>query len=436
MKLKKFFIITLGCKVNQCESEALASCLQQIGMQRSEDIGEADAIVVNTCTVTQTAGSKSRQTIRRSIRNKKPGAIVAVVGCYVTVEKDQVDAIEGVDFILASQDKDLLPEELCNRFNLDASAIPTCFYDSAVSSDSEIGSRTRAYLKVEDGCEQFCSYCIVPYARGKVVSLPENKAVEQLEALIDAGYHEVVITGIHLGMYGRDMGAGHDLSSLVRAIAKSAGNRIRLGSIEVTDITDEFIEIFATHENICPHLHIPLQSGSDRILDLMNRGYSGRDFADAVARIRARRPETSFTTDVIVGFPDESDNDFYDTLRISREAGFSRMHVFRYSARKGTPAAEMKNQISAAVKEQRSQQLIEAAEDLALAYHKSLIGVTRMVLVETQSTQGVLAGYTEDYVRVEIPYIADESQKDCYINRIIRIKIVDVDTQKVTGVLL
>ena len=436
--MKKFFLITLGCKVNQCESEALAGCLTQLGMQLSDNIEEADVIVINTCTVTQTAGSKSRQTIRRCIRHKKQGALLAVVGCYVSVEKEQIEIIEGVDILLASQDKDLLPDEICRRFGIDPAGIPSCFYDSAISADVESNLRTRAYLKVEDGCEQFCTYCIVPYARGKVVSLPEEKAVEQLEELICAGYKEVVVTGIHLGMYGRDLGPEHNLSSLVRAIVQRAGNRIRvrLSSIEVTDITDEFIDLFAKHDNICPHLHIPLQSGSDRILDIMNRGYTSKEFIDIVAKIKAVRPETSFTTDIIVGFPNETDDDFMQTLQVTEKAAFSRAHVFRFSPRKGTPAADMEHQISGTVKEQRSQQLIARAEILAQQYHKSLIGETRHVLIETQSADGIAEGYSEDYVRVRITGMPKVIAGKSIINEIILVKIEDADTQEATGVVL
>jgi threonylcarbamoyladenosine tRNA methylthiotransferase MtaB len=371
---------TLGCKVNQYETEFVREGLLGIGYRDAADREPADLCIVNTCTVTAEGDSKSRQVIRRLAR-ENPASKIVVMGCYATRAPEEVAGLPNVTEVVT--DKRELPD-LLGRFGV--TDVPTGI--------SGFGRRHRAYVKVQDGCLLRCTFCIIPYVRPQLASRPLPHILDEVRRLVDRGYREVVLTGIHLGHYGVDWNRGAPrerwtrLSHLVRAIAALPGDfRVRLSSIEATEVTRELIDVMAEHpDKVCPHLHISMQSGSDGVLRRMHRRWGSRRFIDRCRLLQERLDRPAITTDVIVGFPGETDAEFAETVDVCREVGFSKIHSFPFSARRGTPAATMPDQVDPHVKQARVQELAIVEASLRDAYFASLRGMTLRVLVESEST--------------------------------------------------
>lgn len=369
--------VTLGCKVNQYETELVREGLLRAGYADATEDQAAQLCVVNTCTVTSEGDSKSRQAIRR-LHRENPEARIVVMGCYATRAPGEIAALPGVSEVVV--DKREIPD-LLGRFGV--IDVPTGI--------SRFGNRHRAYVKVQDGCLLRCSYCIIPYVRPEMSSRPPEHIEDEVRRLVDNGYREIVLTGIHLGHYGVDRNWKKSksewlrLSHLVERLARLPGDfRLRLSSIEATEVTRELIDVMAAHgDRVCPHLHVCLQSGSDAILRRMRRRWSSKHFLDRCRLVRERLDLPALTTDIIVGFPGETDEDFAATCRTSREAGFSKIHLFPFSARKGTPAAEMTDVVPAQVKAERGRELARLETELRGEYFRSLLGRPLSVLVES-----------------------------------------------------
>lgn len=396
MKLKTY---TLGCKVNQYETEWVRQGLNSAGYVDASEHEEADLCVVNTCTVTHEGDAKSRQVIRRLAR-ENPSARIVVTGCYATRAPEEVAALPQVAEVVT--DKRELPD-LLGRFGV--VDIPTGI--------STYAHRTRAYVKVQDGCLLRCSYCIIPHVRPNVASRPIGEIVSEVERLTANGFREVILTGIHLGHYGVESNWNKPkelwtrLSHLLEALAKLPGHfRVRLSSIEATEVTRELIDVMAAQgDRVCPHLHLCLQSGSDRILRAMRRRWSSKMFLSRCDLHRARLDNPAITTDVIVGFPGETEEDFQATLEVCRAAGFCKIHAFPFSARKGTPAATMPDQIAPEVKKSRCARIAEVEHELQQAYYRSLLGKRLTAIVEypSESNPTTLLANSCRFAPVEIP---------------------------------
>lgn len=426
---KTFSILTLGCKVNQYESEAMTELFEKRGY-RNVEVGEvADICIVNTCTVTNLADRKDRQFIRQSKRNN-PEAIVAVVGCYSQTSPDEVAEIEGVDIIIGTTERAQIVD-LCEEYEEKKKQINIVrtlkgdheFQRINVYKESDM---TRAYMKVQDGCNRFCTYCIIPYARGPIRSRDINDCVDEAKVLAEIGYKEIVLTGIHIGSYGQDLGEER-LIDLIEAMAEIEGiERIRLSSVEPNIITEEFMQrLVKCHGKVCEHFHLSLQSGSNNILKAMNRRYTREEYIEKTEIIRRYMPNAGLTTDIIVGFPGETEEDFKDSYSLAKEIGLSRIHVFKYSMRKGTPAAKMKNQINGKIKAKRSHILISLNDELMKNFAKENMNMTQEVLIEEKMHDGYYEGYTKNYIRCRIK--SDEDLK----NTIKSVKIVSTEGEVV-----
>lgn len=395
-------IATLGCKVNQYDSEAIAAQFRKAGFEVVPFEDVADVYVINTCTVTQMGDKKSRQFIRRA-HSRNPDALIVATGCYAQASPGEVAALPGVCVVSGTYDRGRIVQAVLERGSVAPEVLVRetrsfgAFEELPAEGWTE---RTRAYVKIEDGCENFCSYCKVPYVRGPVRSRDPQRIREEIELLASLGYREVVLTGIDLGAYGRDFGGSPDLAEVLEAAANVEGiARVRLSSIDPTDVTERLINVMADHEEVCPHLHIPLQSGSDNVLLLMNRRYSVSEYEDIVSMARERIANLAVTTDVIVGFPGEDEEDFQATCDVCQRSRFSRMHVFQYSRRKGTVASRLSGQVPRAEKARRSAELIALGEELSLGFHRQLLGRSMSVLVE-QADHEEFDGLTGNYVRV------------------------------------
>ena len=392
--------LTLGCKVNQYETEYAREGLLSIGYEDANGDESAELCIVNTCTVTAEGDAKSRQAIRRLAR-RNPGAKIVVMGCYATRAPEEVAALPGVSQVVT--DKRELPD-LLGRFGV--TDVPTGI--------SGFGRRHRAYVKVQDGCMLRCSYCIIPRVRPHLASRPVEHILDEVRRLVDHGYREVVLTGIHLGHYGVEWNrhAPKDrwirLSHLVRRIAALPGDfRVRLSSIEATEVTRELIDAMAEHpEKIAPHLHISMQSGSDAVLRRMRRRWGAQRFIDRCRLVQERLDRPAITTDIIVGFPGETDADFQATIAVARTVGFSKIHIFPFSPRRGTPAAEMDDHVPRHVQQQRSRELAAVEAELREEYYRGLIGARLRVLTETRITEPGASrwiGTSCRYATVEVP---------------------------------
>ena len=418
--------ITLGCKVNTYETEYILSSFKKKGYQIVED-DVSDIYIINTCSVTNTSDAKSRKVINKIIRENK-NAVIVVMGCMIESHKDYDN--ENVSIIIGNCGKtkvlELVEEYLKNHVkkkllydNFDSS-----FEDMFIDS---MQTRTRGFIKIEDGCENFCSYCIIPYTRGRVRSKDKDKVIEEINTLVRNGYKEIVLTGIHTGHYGSDIGT--KFSSLLKEIVKIDGlERLRISSIEITELDDEFLELLKNNKIIVPHMHIPLQSGSDSILKLMNRKYLTKYFYDKIKLIRSVRPDISITTDVIVGFPGETDELFLETLDFCKKIEFSKIHVFPYSVREGTVAATMKNQVDEETKKDRVQKLVRLSNLLEARYLDSFINKDLDVLVETNKN-GYSIGHTGNYLKVRVQGVYES-------NKIIKVKIDNRDNLTLEGSVL
>lgn len=399
--------VTLGCKVNQTESEALGQLFRNNGYKVVASSEEADVVVVNTCTVTNTGDAKSRQVIRRMVK-AHPDAFVVVMGCYAQTAPGEVLNIEGVDLVLGTQDRGKILEliDQVKREKQPRSSVHAIW--KAVQFEElplmEGESRTRATLKIQEGCNKFCTYCIIPYARGPVRSRVPANAIAEAEKLVAAGYKEIVLTGIHTGAYGEDLGEDWNLARLVKALANIQGlHRLRLSSIEPMEFTPELIDVILESPAVCPHLHIPLQSGSDPILARMKRPYSVGEYKELIEKLYRLLPGIAITTDVIVGFPGETEEDFQNSLEVIQSCAFSGAHVFPYSMRKGTPAASYPDQLPNKIKEQRVKELMEVVRLNQEEYVRKFFGQTVEVLVERVSPEGMATGHTPNYIQVHLP---------------------------------
>lgn len=393
---------TLGCKVNQTETAALQQLFVEAGYQPVPFDGHADVYVINTCTVTQLGDRKSRQMIRRA-RRANLAAVIVVTGCYAQVSPDDVLKISEVDLVVGTHARGHLPELVeeakKGRLNCVVPLTEKEKFEALPSAQKE--GRKRAFLKIQEGCNQFCSYCVVPHARGSLYSRPPEETVVEVKRLAKQGFHELVLTGVHLGSYGVDLPGEIALSDLLRQLAPLAGiRRIRISSIEPTEITPDLVEVLLENPSICRHLHIPLQSGDDLVLRRMNRKYDATEFLQLVCWLRAQLPGIALTTDVMVGFPGETEEQFQHTMGLVEKSAFSRVHVFKYSPRKGTPAAGFPEQVTSAQKEERSKRLIALSGKLSGVFCRQFIGKTVDVLFEETAGKGNLAGLTEHYVRV------------------------------------
>ena len=420
-------ICTLGCKVNQYETQAMERELVRRGHALVPFEGPADAYIINTCTVTAVSDKKSRQMIRRA-RKQSPDAVVAVCGCYPQTHPQDAEALD-VDLIAGTGDRmrflDLLEDaarEKAPVVSLDEALRRRTF---EVLPAGGLAERTRAMLKVEDGCANFCSYCIIPYARGPVRSLPAETAAEEVRRLAAEGYREIVVTGIEISSWGRDLPGRPALISLVERLCREAGDaRVRLGSLEPRTITEDFCRRAAALPNLCPHFHLSLQSGCDATLTRMNRKYDTRRYKESVELLNAffRRP--AVTTDLIAGFPGETEEEFAATLAFIRSCGFAEMHIFPYSIRPGTPAASMA-QVPKAVKEDRAARAAAAAEEMRRDYLLGCVGRTFDVLYE-QRLDGRYQGHAPNYAAVAAP-------GDGLRNRVVPTRITGVENGLLLG---
>lgn len=398
----KVAVYTLGCKVNTYESEYVIKEFLKRGYTLTDFSDfNADVYLINTCTVTNTSDQKSRKMIRQA-RAKNKDAVVVAMGCFTQIRNNDNQIMDFVDVVIGNKDKskivDLTEDYIKNKQKI--AKIEDI--NEADFDDMEISyfnTRTRALVKIEDGCENFCSYCIIPYVRGRVRSKRPEKVIEEAKRLVKNGYKEIVLTGIHTGHYGADL-KDYDFSDLLLELEKIDGlDRIRISSIEITELNDKFLSVLRKSKKIVNHIHIPLQAGSDHILKLMNRKYDKKYYLDKINKIREIRPDMAFTTDVIVGFPLESDRDFNETIAFVKEVSFAGGHVFPYSRRNGTPAAKMTGQITKEEKHIRCKKLISVFDSLEEAYYKKHIGCTLTVIAETYE-DGTLTGHTDNYLKV------------------------------------
>lgn len=402
---KTVSIFTLGCKVNQYETEAMAELFENNGYDIVDEDENADVYVINTCTITNLGDRKSRQFIRRA-KNKNPDAVIAVVGCYAQTSPDEVMSIEEVDLVIGTKDRNRIVElsqqvkENREKINIVADIMEQREFEEMEIDDIE--GRTRAFLKIQDGCNQYCSYCIIPYARGPIRSRKLDNILSEVEKLVKKGFKEVVLTGIHVASYGKDIGEIRLIDIIEKVHEISGIERIRLSSIEPTIMTKDFLDRIIKLPKVCDHFHLSLQSGSNSVLKRMNRKYTTEEYKKIVELIREYMPNVGITTDIIVGFPEETEEEFDETCRFVEEIGFSRIHVFPYSPRKGTPAAKHKNQIPGDIKHQRSKKLIKIGEENTIKFINRFIGSTLDVLFEEESKQGseFIEGYTTNYIRV------------------------------------
>jgi len=402
---------TLGCKVNSYETEAIWQLFKANGYERVDfEQDNADVYVINTCTVTNTGDKKSRQVIRRAIR-RNPDAIVAVTGCYAQTSPKEIADIPGVDIIVGTQGREKLIEyvEQIRRERKPINAVGNImkareFEELDVPNFTD---RTRASLKIQEGCNNFCTFCIIPWARGLMRSRKPESVLEQAHKLVAAGYKEIVLTGIHTGGYGEDL-EDYNLAKLLVDLHQVDGlKRIRISSIEASQITDEVIDVMNNSDRVCRHLHVPLQAGDDDVLKRMRRKYTTAEFFGKMVKVREALPGVALTTDVIVGFPGETDEQFRNGYEFIKKIGFAELHVFPYSMRTGTPAARMPDQIPDEIKHERVAQLLELNQQLTLSYAKKFVGDVLEVIPERaykeDPASGLLMGYSDNYLNLVFP---------------------------------
>lgn len=399
--MKTVAFCTLGCKVNQYETNAMMQKMIEAGYEVVDFEAKADIYIINTCTVTNMADKKSRQMLRR-VKEINPEAILVAVGCYAQVAKEKLEQIPEIDLILGINEKnDIVKyvEQASKNTYVSDVLHQTEFLDFG---DVTYTEKTRAVIKVQDGCNQFCSYCIIPYARGRIRSRKPESVIKEITDVAKEGIKEVVITGIHIASYGKDFNTEYRLIDLLEEIQKVDGvQRIRLGSLEPTLITEEFVTRLKKLSKICDHFHLSLQSGCDETLKRMNRKYTTNQFRNVVELLRNAYPEVHLTTDVIVGFPGETEEEFNKTYEFLKEIKFYKMHVFKYSPRSGTVAAKMPNQIDGNIKEERSNKLIELSDENEKEYNQKYIGKEVEVLLEEREGE-YLKGHTTNYMVVKM----------------------------------
>jgi threonylcarbamoyladenosine tRNA methylthiotransferase MtaB len=404
MPATKVAFTTLGCRLNQAESDSMAEQLAGRGVELAGQHEVPDVVVVNTCTVTREATKASRMAIRRAVRSH-PDAKVIVVGCYAVSDPHEIAAIEGVDLVLGNDVKESFAEAI-GAAPSTAPLLQLGFRGGEhESARPEVVPRVRANLKVQTGCDEYCTFCIIPTTRGPLKTYRPDRLVDEARARVRSGAREIVLTGVHLGKYAYDTGGDErDLIALFEALLAIPGLwRLRLSSILSVHLTEEVVDFIASEPRICPHLHVPLQSGDNGVLEAMHRPYDRDQFVEAVVRAQTRIPELALATDIIVGFPGETDEAFSATMEVVRQVGFSKLHVFRYSARPGTLAADMSDVVPPEVKKDRSKRLIELGNSIRSRFLSDHLDRTLQVLVEDERVidgEAVASGQTADYVRV------------------------------------
>ena len=437
--MRKIAFYTLGCKVNQSDTASMEGIFRRAGYEVVDFGSPADVYLINTCVVTNTGQRKSRQIINRAVRHN-PLSLIVVTGCYPQTAPEEVRAIAGVDVIIGNQERarivELVEQALENKQteildNVQKMTVDTKFEELGVGTETD---KTRAFLKIQEGCNQYCTYCIIPYARGPLRSRSLESIRSEVAKLVEAGYKEVVLIGIHLGCYGKELakeGKHITLYDAVQAVLSVEGMcRVRLGSLESVEVEPRLLELMANEPRLCKHLHLPLQSGCDKILQAMHRPYDTARFTELLHEIRAQVPDVAITTDIIVGFPGETEEDFATTLAFAEKCGFAKMHIFPYSKRKGTPAEKMPNQVDEAVKGERAARLAAVDEKLHQAMLKQMVGKTEEVLFEQPVDAVHMEGLCGPYLRVVVPGTEELS------NTIAKVRITGIVDDWLTGELV
>ena len=437
--MRKIAFYTLGCKVNQSDTASMEGIFRRAGYEVVDFGSPADVYLINTCVVTNTGQRKSRQIINRAVRHN-PLSLIVVTGCYPQTAPEEVRAIAGVDVIIGNQERarivELVEQALENKQteildNVQKMTVDTKFEELGVGTETD---KTRAFLKIQEGCNQYCTYCIIPYARGPLRSRSLESIRSEVAKLVEAGYKEVVLIGIHLGCYGKELakeGKHITLYDAVQAVLSVEGMcRVRLGSLESVEVEPRLLELMANEPRLCKHLHLPLQSGCDKILQAMHRPYDTARFTQLLQQIRAQVPDVAITTDIIVGFPGETEEDFATTLAFAEKCGFAKMHIFPYSKRKGTPAEKMPNQVDEAVKGERAARLAAVDEKLHQAMLKQMVGKTEEVLFEQPVDAVHMEGLCGPYLRVVAPGTEELS------NTIAKVRITGIVDDWLTGELV
>lgn len=432
--MAKIAFYTLGCKVNQADTASMENLFLRSGHQLVSFDGEADVYIINTCVVTNTGQRKSRQTIHRAIR-KNPNALIVVTGCYPQTAAEEVKAIAGVDMIIGNQDRaqivQLVEERLAHRQTDTLDAVhkltaSTAFEEMAAG---DITDKTRAFLKIQEGCNQFCTYCIIPYARGPLRSRSLESIRTETQRLISAGFKEIVLIGIHLGCYGKENPDGPTLYDAVKTVLDVPGvQRLRLGSLESVEVEPRLLTLMQEDARFCRHLHLPLQSGCDKTLQAMHRPYTTAKFKTLLADIKAQVPDIAITTDVIAGFPGETEADFETTCKFAESCGFSKMHIFPFSARKGTPAEKFAGAVTEAVKKERADILGRIDETMHKTFLQAMVGQKTEVLFEQPAGEDYFEGLTGNYQRVFV-----KSGGRNLGGEILPVKITAFDGEKLLG---
>lgn len=432
--MAKIAFYTLGCKVNQADTASMENLFLRSGHQLVSFDGEADVYIINTCVVTNTGQRKSRQTIHRAIR-KNPNALIVVTGCYPQTAAEEVKAIAGVDMIIGNQDRaqivQLVEERLAHRQTDTLDAVhkltaSTAFEEMAAG---DITDKTRAFLKIQEGCNQFCTYCIIPYARGPLRSRSLESIRTETQRLISAGFKEIVLIGIHLGCYGKENHDGPTLYDAVKTVLDVPGvQRLRLGSLESVEVEPRLLTLMQEDARFCRHLHLPLQSGCDKTLQAMHRPYTTAKFKTLLADIKTKVPDIAITTDVIAGFPGETEADFETTCKFAESCGFSKMHIFPFSARKGTPAEKFAGAVTEAVKKERADILGRIDETMHKAFLQAMVGQTAEILFEQPAGEDYFEGLTGNYQRVFV-----KSGGRNLGGEILPVKITAFDGEKLLG---
>lgn len=435
--MKTIAIQTLGCKVNTYESEAVFQLFEKEGYTKVDFKETADVYVINTCTVTNTGDKKSRQMIRRAVR-QNPDAVVVVMGCYAQISPDEVSQIEGVDIVIGTKHRDNLVQ-FVKEFQEKRQPIKAIDNIMRVREFESLDldhftENTRAFLKIQEGCNNFCTFCIIPWARGLIRSETPEKVIQKAQRLVDNGFYEIVLTGIHTAGYGEDL-ENYEFGDLLNDLSKKVKGlkRLRISSIETSQITDKVLQALRDSDIVVDHLHVPLQSGSNAILKAMRRKYTTAEYAKKITQIRTIFPDISITTDVIVGFPGETEADFQEMYNFIEEMAFSELHVFPYSKRTGTPAAKMEKQVSEIVKTMRVSSLITLSEQLALQYARKFENKVLDVIVEStyeKNGKHYASGHASNYLNVE--FEGDET----LLKQLVTIKVERAGFPKVFGIRL
>ena len=420
-----FSVITFGCKVNTYESEYIKEQLINNRYKYSDDYKTANIVIVNTCSVTNTADNKCKKMIR-DVRRDNPNCLLVVCGCTAENHREELNDL-NIDILIGNQKKSEITTLINNYLEDNKQYTYFCSTKQLPFENMVINNfnQTRAYVKIQDGCNNYCAYCIIPYTRGNIRSKELSLAIEEINNLVNKGYKEIVFTGINTGAYGKETGK-YDLTDLIREISKNPLlERIRVSSIEITEITDKFINELKNNNKLCGHLHVSLQSGSNKILKLMNRKYTNEEYLNIINKIREARPNINLTTDVIVGFPGETEEDFKDCIDFCKRVKFSKIHVFPYSNRKGTKADTMPNQIDNSTKKERARRLIKIDEQLQKDYNDLFINKVVNVLIE-EIIDNKSIGHTENFLKVII-------NKPLEINKTYDVLITKTDIEYVEG---